>query len=73
MRAQPKEQYLQAFVKIWTDYNMYAKLLDKMFDYLNRYFLKNQSMKSLGQTALVKYNELFYERIKVDLREVILD
>lgn len=52
---------------------MYAKLLDKMFDYLNRYFLKNQSMKSLGQTALVKYNELFYERIKVELREVILD
>jgi len=73
MRQQPKEQYLQAFVKIWTDYNMYAKLLDKMFDYLNRYFLKNQSMKSLGQTALVKYNELFYERIKVELREVILD
>lgn len=65
MLAQPKEQYLQAFVKIWTDYNMYAKLLDKMFDYLNRYFLKNQSMKSLGQTALFKFNELFYERIKV--------
>ena len=52
---------------------MYAKLLDKMFDYLNRYFLKNQSMKSLGQTALVKFNELFYERIKTDLRDVILE
>ena len=52
---------------------MYAKLLDKMFDYLNRYFLKNQSMKSLGQTALMKFNELFYEKVKTELREVILE
>lgn len=73
MRSQSRDQYLQGFVKIWNDYNMYAKLLDKMFDYLNRYFLKNQSMKSLGQTALMKFNELFYERVKGELREVVLE
>lgn len=51
-RSASREDFLKAFVKIWNDYNMFAKLLDKMFDYLNRYYLKNQSMKSLGQTAL---------------------
>ena len=51
---------------------MFAKLLDKMFDYLNRYYLKNQSMKSLGQTALQKFNELYYDTIKVELRDAVL-
>jgi hypothetical protein len=30
-------------------------------------------MKSLGQTALMKFNELFYEKVKTELREVILE
>ena len=72
MRAASRDDFLKAFVKIWNDYNMYAKLLDKMFDYLNRYYLKNQSMKSLGQTALMKFNELFYDPIRIDLRESVL-
>lgn len=43
-----KFEFLHAFVKVWDNYTMFAKLLDKMFDYLNRYYLKNQSMSSLG-------------------------
>ena len=39
---------------------MFTKLLDKMFDYLNRYYLKNMSMCSLSATALKKFNELLY-------------
>jgi hypothetical protein len=39
-----KFEFLQAFVKVWDNYTMFSKLLEKMFDYLNRYFLKNQSM-----------------------------
>jgi len=41
MKNKPKDQFLEAFVKVWDNYTMFAKLLDKMFDYLNRYFLKN--------------------------------
>lgn len=43
-----------------------------MFDYLNRYHLKNQAMSSLGQTALKKFNELFYPKIEGTLRELLL-
>jgi hypothetical protein len=26
---------------VWDNYTMLVKLLDRMFDYLNRYYLKN--------------------------------
>ena len=51
-----KYEFLEAFVKVWEDFTMFAKMLDKMFDYLNRYFLKNQSMSTLGQSALKSFN-----------------
>ena len=72
INSRPKVEFLEAFVKVWEDYTMFAKLLDKMFDYLNRYFLRNQSMSSLGQTALKKFNELFYPEIKKTLRELLM-
>lgn len=43
---------IKAYLQVWKDFAMFVKLLDRMFDYLNRYYLKNQSMKTLGVTAL---------------------
>jgi hypothetical protein len=43
-----KFEFLQAFVKVWDNYSMYVKLLDKMFDYLNRYYIKNHTLITLG-------------------------
>jgi cullin 1 len=68
-----KFEFLQAFVKVWDNYTMFAKLLEKMFDYLNRYFLKNQSMSSLGATAMRKFNELLYPEVKRTLREKLFE
>jgi len=42
------EALIKAFVLQWNNYVMFAKLLDKLFTYLNRYYLKNLSMRSLG-------------------------
>ena len=44
INSRPKVEFLEAFVKVWENYTMFANLLDKMFTYLNRYYLKNQSM-----------------------------
>lgn len=49
---------MQAFVKIFDDFAMLAKLMDRMFDYLNRYYLKNYALKMLGVTAM----ELFVNK-----------
>ena len=35
---------LDAFVKCWSDFTMFSKLVERMFDYLNRYYLKNQCL-----------------------------
>lgn len=43
---------------------MLSKLMDRMFDYLNRYYLKNQSLKLLGQTAMDFFKKELYEAIK---------
>ena len=32
---------MTAYLKVWDNYAMLVKLLDRMFDYLNRYYLKN--------------------------------
>jgi len=48
------------------------KLLDRMFDYLNRYYLKNQSMKMLGVTALEIFNQNFYLEVKDAFRTELL-
>lgn len=34
---------IEAFVKCYDDYSMVAKLLDRVFDYLNRYYLKTKN------------------------------
>jgi len=63
---------MKAYLKIWSDYAMLIKLLDRMFDYLNRYYLKNQSMKMLGVTALEIFNQNFYQEVKDAFRTELL-
>lgn len=63
---------MTAYLKIWDDYVMFAKLLDRMFDYLNRYYLKNQSLKPLGVTALDSFNNLLFNQVKDSFRDEVL-
>jgi hypothetical protein len=47
---------------------MLSKLMDRMFEYLNRYFLKNQALKLLGVTAMELFVTKCYDQIKEPLR-----
>lgn len=66
-------QLLEAWVEQWNNYTIFCKLLNRMFDYLNRYYLKNQSMNSLGVTSLKHFVSHFYERVKQDLLKALLE
>lgn len=35
------ERLLNNLVKVWNDYVIYSKMMDRSFEYLNRYYLKN--------------------------------
>jgi len=41
MRNKNGEDLLVSYIKIWDNYLIFSRLIDKMFDYLNRYYLKN--------------------------------
>ena len=48
-------------------------MMNKMFDYLNRYYLRNETRSTLGQTALEEINKQFYEAVKAGLKPAILE
>ena len=59
------EEFLIRFCKCWTDFTKFAKLIEKLFDFLNRYYLKNQSQPSLGEQSLQDFKEIYFDqRIK---------
>ena len=35
------EELISSLVEIWENYCIYAKMMDRTFEYLNRFFLKN--------------------------------
>jgi Cullin family len=72
VNSQNGNSVVTAYIKIWSDYAMLVKLLDRMFDYLNRYYLKNLSLKMLGVTALEIFNSHFYEGVKETFRNQVL-
>ena len=38
------EQLLINLVNVWNGYIIYAKMMDRSFEYLNRYYLKNNQL-----------------------------
>ena len=63
---------LDAFVKCWTDFTMFSKLIEKMFDYLNRYYLKNQCLPQLGEKCLKYFKDIYYDQQKTELRGAVM-
>ena len=43
-----QEGLLVAMCRVWEDYTIYAKMMDRCFDYLNRYYLCNSSKPPIG-------------------------
>ena len=41
LRDSSGERLLINLVKVWDDYVIYSKMMDRSFEYLNRYYLKN--------------------------------
>ena len=54
------EQLLTNLVEVWHNYNIYSKMMDRSFDYLNRYYLKNSELKMVGETCSHMFHEQIY-------------
>lgn len=64
---------METFLKCYEDYVMVAKLLDRGFDYLNRYHLKAKGQELLGVTSIQIFIDNLYKPSRDSLRVKILE
>ena len=61
------QELLENLVKIWESFAIYSKMMDKIFDYLNRYYLKNSELKMVGETCIHMFHEQVFTRERKQL------
>jgi len=54
------QEFLQEYVKKWKKFTIFVMVMKKMFDYLDRYFLKNAGSQSLTLTALNLFRKMIF-------------
>lgn len=64
---------MPAFIKSFDDYAMVAKLLDRCFDYLNRFYLKGKNHEFLGVTAMKIFIANCFDKVKEPLGLKVLE
>ena len=57
----------------WNNYLMLSKWLSKMFNYLDRYYLKFSNLDSTVLTAIKYFKRIVFDNLKQDLVEAVLD
>ena len=60
---------LESFIKQWEDYTLVAKMVNRIFYYLDRYYLKEGNRKKTGAVAL----DLFFSAMTQSAKEKIRD
>lgn len=74
IRAQQQQgNIMPAFLKSWDDYAMVSKLLDRCFDYLNRFYLKGKNHEFLGVTAMKIFINNCFLKVNEPLKYKVLE
>ena len=62
-----------AFVSCWSDFTIFSKCCHRMFDYLDRYFLRNHSLPLLGENSIKRFKETVHDPHKREVLAAVLD
>ena len=74
VKSQIGIEIVKAYVQVWKDYAMIVKLLDRLFDYVSRFYIRLHIKPTLGAAALQIFNTIFYNEVKdIYLAEVLLN
>ena len=65
--------FLKEYVFMWNQYNIFTASFKRLFEYLDRYYLKNSKHKSLSLTSIILYRNSVFSKYKVELVKAILD
>jgi hypothetical protein len=68
-------QFLEEYIAQWKKFSIFTFSMKKLFDYLDRYYLKNGSERcqNLVETALNQFRENVFNHRLNDLRRAILE
>jgi cullin 1 len=67
------EVLLKYYIKEWKDYTILVHFIRKMFNYLDRYFLKNSNAVTLATTALNLFRDQCFIQVHERVRKAILN
>ena len=73
LRKLKDEFLLKEFVRQWQNYTILVHFMRKMFNYLDRYYLKNCNMSSLAMSALVFFKDKCFTELTEPLRIALLN
>ena len=73
-KAGESREFLIEYAAQWKKYTIFVFCLKKMFDYLDRFYLKHRMeyLSNLTETALSQFKEKIFNNRKGDLRWSIL-
>lgn len=73
LRNRTGERLLEAYVQSWEKFTIFAKLMEKAFEYLNRYYLKNHCLPLLGELCLNKFKQMLFDGARARITAAICD
>eukprot|EP00929_Paragymnodinium_shiwhaense_P111801 TRINITY_DN80084_c0_g1_i1.p1 TRINITY_DN80084_c0_g1~~TRINITY_DN80084_c0_g1_i1.p1 ORF type:complete len:756 (+),score=239.54 TRINITY_DN80084_c0_g1_i1:109-2376(+) len=63
---------MQELLKRWSNHKIYVKWMDRFFTYLDRYYVKLQSVEPLHNRGYSIFHQLVFEEVKKDTRAALL-
>ncbi len=71
--TQTGDALLKEFVRQWNNYTILVHFMRKMFNYLDRYYLKNSSLQSLAMAALCYFRDLCFNDIQEKVKNALIE
>ncbi len=66
------EELLEGLVKVWDAYVIYSKMMDRTFEYLNRYYLRNNQLQLVGEKCMALFNDYVFSERKGQFTAAVL-
>lgn len=72
LQGKEGEQLLTNLVQQWDRFCIYSKMMDRSFEYLNRYFLKNHNLPTTGKACHNMFKDLVFRPARDQINAALL-
>ena len=63
---------LGALVTRWNNHKMMVRLLSRIFNYLDRYYVTRHQVQSLKDVGLIRFRDLVYVEMKANVKDAVV-